>query len=422
MSRLPPLRGVLLLALAAATAASLALRLRPPAAAPAETPPAGFWRLDAAGAPERADEALARQLSLPYAAGSVRAGAGRTGVVAWAPRAAQPGANLYVSGHGHEAILLALDGTPLHRWRTTLAATFPSGPRTADAGYFRRAALLADGSLLAIVQGMGMVKLDADSRVVWTRAEPLFNDLWVAPDESRILALAKRAVRRDDLRAGAPILEDEIVTLDAGGDVVARASLLAAFERSPYRALLTPLGPHADVLHSNTIDVLAGAGTTSKGPLAAGNLLVSLREIDTVAILDPAGREVLWAQRGPFRRQHEPSLLPDGRLMLFDNLGGAGGGSRVVAVDPATGEIETLFAGFPGRRFASAQAGVARRLANGNLLVVSSEQGVAWEVTPGGEIAWEFKSPHRAGPRRELVAALFDVVRVSLEETAPSGK
>jgi hypothetical protein len=373
--------------------------------------PAGFWRLDVTGTPEATDEALARQLSLPYAAGSLRATGGRTGVVAWSPEVTQPGANLYVSGHGHEAILLGLDGRPLHRWRTTLEAAFHGVPRSPDYGCFRRAARLADGSLLALVQGMGMVKLDAASRVVWTLAEPLFNDLWVAPDESRILTLGKRAVRRDDLRPGAPILADEIVTLDGRGEVVARASILAAFERSPYRDLLQPLGEHADILHSNTIEVLAGAGTTAAGPLAAGNLLVSLREIDTVAILDPAGREVLWAQRGPFRRQHEPSLLPDGRLLLFDNLGGEGGGSRVVAVDPATGDVETLFAGFPGRRFASAQAGVVRRLANGNLLVVSSEQGVAWELTPGGEVAWELRSPHRAGPRRELVAALFDVVR-----------
>jgi hypothetical protein len=341
----------------------------------------------------------------------VRADGGRTGVVAWAPGAAQPGVNLYVSGHGLEAILLAMDGTPLRRWRTTLPESFPGLPPTSDASCFRRAARLADGSLLALVQGMGIVKLDAASRVVWTRAEPLFNDLWVAPDASRILTLGKRAVRRDDLRPGAPILTDEIVTLDGRGEVVTRASILAAFERSPYRDLLQPLGEHADILHSNTIEVLAGAGTTAAGPIAAGNLLVSLREIDTVAILDSAGREVLWAQRGPFRRQHEPSLLPDGRLLLFDNLGGEGGGSRVVAVDPATGELETLFAGFPGRRFASAQAGVVRRLANGNLLVVSSEQGVAWELTPGGEVAWELRSPHRAGPRRELVAALFDVVR-----------
>lgn len=424
----PRQRLAILLALfVAVLAASLALRARrtPDAALDARRP-AGFWRVDARGAQAAPDEELARQLSLPYAAGTRRAAPGRTGVVAWSPAAAQPGWNLTVSGHGHEAILLAMDGTPLHRWRTTLDAAFPGAPRSSDAGSFRRAALLADGSLLALVQGTGLVRLDAHSRVVWLRAEPLFNDLWVSPAEDRILVLGKRAVRRDELRPGATILEDEVVTLDAAGAVVARASILAAFARSPFAGLLHPLGESADVLHSNTIEPLAGAGTAATGPLAAGNLLVSLREIDTVALLDPAAERVLWAQRGPFRRQHEPSLLPDGRLLLFDNRGGSGETSRIVAVDLASGGVEMLFGGFPDRPFASQQAGVCRRLGNGNLLVVSSEQGVAWELTPAGEVAWEFRSPHRAGPRRELVAALFDVVRYEtptrflLEKTAPS--
>jgi hypothetical protein len=407
-------RSILLVVLAAVVAASWLLRARreaPVAAPPGETWPDGDWIL-AAPAGEPPDEALARQLSLPYSAGGRRAVAGeRTGVVAWDRDRAQPGWNLYVSGHGHEAILLGMDGAALHRWRTRLSAAFPGVPRSPDGGSFRRAALLADGSLLALVQGTGIVKLDARSRVVWWHAEPLFNDLWVAPDESRILVLSKRAVERPDLRAAGPILEDSIVTLDASGEVVARASLLAAFERSTFRDLIFPLGESADILHSNTLEVLDGPGAADSGPLARGNLLVSLREIDTVALLDPTGSDVLWARRGPFRRQHEPTLTPDGRILLFDNRGGAEGTSRVVALDVASGELETLFASSPERPFASPEAGVCRRLGNGNLLVVSSEQGVAWEIAPGGEIVWELRSPHRAGARGQLVASLFDVVR-----------
>jgi hypothetical protein len=33
--------------------------------------------------------------------------------------------------------------------------------------------------------------------------------------------------------------------------------------------------------------------------------------------------------------------------------------------------------------------------------------GRALEVTPDGEIAWDFFSPHRAGPNNELVATLW---------------
>ena len=306
---------------------------------------------------------------------------------------------------------MAMDGAPLHRWRLDVARAFAGIPPTSDSGFFRRAALLGDGSLLALVQGMGLVRLDPDSRLVWRYAAPVFNDLWVSPDGGTILLLVKRAVERPELRAGGPVLEDFVVFLDGAGRELRRASLLAALERSRWRGLLTTLGPSADVFHSNTIEVLGGAGTRDGGAFAAGNLLVSLREIDTVAMLSADAGAVLWAQRGPYRAQHEPSLLPDGRLLLFDNLGRGAGRARVISVDPASGAVAEEWLGPPGRALASRQAGACRRLGNGNLLVVESERGAAWEIDGERRVVWEFRSPHRAGARRELVAALLDLVR-----------
>jgi hypothetical protein len=340
---------------------------------------------------------------------------GRFGVRAHDRLRAQPGWNLYLSGHAPEVALMAMDGTVVHRWRFPFARAFPERPPSNDCAFFRRAALLPDGDLIAIYQGGGVIRLDAGSRLRW-RAEPVpYNDLWVARDGSRILVLHKLAVARPEIAPAAPVLEDFVVTLDGEGREVARASLLEAFERSAFRDLLRPLGRTADILHSNTLAVLEGAGTRPDGPFAAGNLLVSMREIDTVATLDPGARQVLWARRGPWRAQHEPSLLPDGRLLLFDNRGGPGGRSRVVAFDPrlaAPAALETLWPP-PGVRFDSAQIGSAARLPNGNLLIVESERGAAYEVDPQGRVVWEFRSPHRAGERRELVATLFDLVRYS---------
>ena len=49
-----------------------------------------------------------------------------------------------------------------------------------------------------------------------------------------------------------------------------------------------------------------------------------------------------WAMAGPFRRQHDPDLLPNGHIMVFDNLGG----------DPACGRTPDPGArsGDPGSR------------------------------------------------------------------------
>ena len=406
--------SLLVALLAGALAVSLSLRhlARQPVAA-AETPvaPKGWWRL-ALGEAELATtdrEQLARQLSLPYAAGVVRA-EGRFGVRAWDRARALDGFNLYVSGHAPEAILMAMDGGVVHRWRFPFERAFPGRAVTNDCAFFRRAALLDDGGLVAIYQGGGVVRLDAESRLVWRAAVAAYNDLWVAPGGERVRILVKEAVERRDLVPDGPLLEDFVVTLDGAGRELARASLLAAFERSAFRGLIRPLGASADIFHSNTLAVLERAAPAAPAPFAPGNLLVSLREIDTLAVLDPAARQVLWARRGPWRGQHEPSPLPDGRLLLFDNLGGGEGLSRVLAVAPESGATESLWPP-AGVTFFSRQAGSVARLANGDLLIVESERGAAFEVDPGGRVVWEFRSPHRAGARGELVATLFDLVR-----------
>jgi hypothetical protein len=408
--------ALLLFALVAVTlAASLALRERSRSAAARPSETWGWWNLAVGDADPRSDQELARLLSLPYTAGGARATGTRFGVRAWERERAQPGWNLYVSGHAPEAVLLAMDGRVLHRWRIAFAEAFPGRAPGSESGFFRRAALLTDGSLLALFQGTGLVKLDRASRLVWRHEAALFNDLWVSAQEDRILVLAKAARRRPDLRAEGPLLEDALVELDGEGRARSSASLLDALERSSWRALMLPLGPSADAFHSNTIEVLGGPGAGDSGPFTRGNLLVSWREIDTVATLDPDARSVLWARRGPFRGQHEPSLEADGSLLLFDNRGGEGGAARVLRFDPASGAVLWQWPGPPGRPLRSRQAGAVHRLGNGDLLVIESERGAAFELDADGGVVWEFASPHRAGERRELVATLFDVVRLEAE-------
>ena len=56
--------------------------------------------------------------------------------------------------------------------------------------------------------------------------------------------------------------------------------------------------------------------------------------------------------------------------------------------------------------------GSSERLPNGNTLISESNRGRAIEVTPDKQIVWEFINPHRAGENNELIATLFEVVRL----------
>jgi hypothetical protein len=49
-------------------------------------------------------------------------------------------------------------------------------------------------------------------------------------------------------------------------------------------------------------------------------------------------------------------------------------------------------------------------------LITESERGRAFEITPAGEVVWEFVSPHRGGRNSELVATLFELVRLDFNE------
>jgi hypothetical protein len=170
-----------------------------------------------------------------------------------------------------------------------------------------------------------------------------------------------------------------------------------------------------DYLHTNGIDVLDGSAARKLPEATAGRVLLSFRDVSAVAILDPERGEIVWAAIGPWLRQHDPDLLPSGDILLFDNQGnlGPGGGiSRVLEFDPATMRIAWSYAGGEGRPLESAFRSSQQRLANGNTLVTEGEGGRLLEVTPAGEVAWEYVNPVRGGDRDELVPIVAWAQRV----------
>ncbi len=375
-----------------------------------DTWPTGRWhsRTDPAAVAGDAEE-LARMLSLPYTGAGERA-TGDAGVLRYDPDSAAPGVNLYTSGHAPEALLLDMEGQLLHRWRMPFERAFPDKRPTLETPFFRRAQLLDDGELLVLYQGGGLAKLDRDSRVLWTFDAGLYNDFHVAND-GRIYSIAKEARSIPSIHPTEPVLEDSIVVLDARGREETRLSLLTAFRNGAYADLLQPMPAAGDIFHTNTVQLLEGDLGGRVDGFPEGAIVTSLREVDLIASVDLGSGTVLWARRGRWDAQHQPELLLNGRLLLFDNQG-ADGLSRVLELDPIEDKITWEYRGDRDRPLSSPEAGTSQRLDNGNTLITESEAGRAIEITPEGKIVWEFVSPHRAGTRNELVATLFEVLRL----------
>jgi hypothetical protein len=135
----------------------------------------------------------------------------------------------------------------------------------------------------------------------------------------------------------------------------------------------------------------------------AGDLLVSLRNLNLLMVVDPRTRRVKWSRIGSFLRQHDPDFLPSGRIALFDNRRDAGGsrrfgGSRILAIDPGAGRKVTLYGGRPGEHFYTDTQGDQQLLGSGNILVTESNEGRVFEVGPDRNVVWSYVNRWTTGP------------------------
>ncbi|NHN86493.1 ArsR family transcriptional regulator [Acetobacter musti] len=166
------------------------------------------------------------------------------------------------------------------------------------------------------------------------------------------------------------------------------------------------------------------------------NIMIDSRKGNFVVIIDRRTGHVVWRLGPDFpgtpheadRRltrldtprpvdqlsgQHDAHLIPEGlpgagNLLLFDDQGPAGfprvalgvyGGSRVLEIDPVSRQIvwdyTAVRSGLPPWAFFSSFVSSAQRLPNGNTLIDEGMNGRIFQVTPGGEIVWEYVNPYR---------------------------
>lgn len=350
-------------------------------------------------APDRPDKSAAERATvlgqapvsqalqaLPYVDGTYDAEAGRQGVLLYDEERAFAGLNLYCSRELKSALLLDMSGKVVRRWR------FPAGVDHCQA--------LPNGEVIGLRQDRGLTKVDAASRVLWRYDDEAHHAFWV-DQGGEIFLLARRRVRRPDLHPTLAVYEDAIVVLSSAGRKLREISLLGAIERSPYRFLLPAVAdrpfaaktaggePVVDLLHPNQVEVFDGSLAARSPLFARGNLLVSFRNVSSLAILDPSGERILWLW-GPsnLAYPHHPSLLPAGTLLLFNNGTDA---SEVLEIDPATDRVVWRWG--EGKEFFSATRGSCQRLPNGNTLVTESNKGYVFELTPAGEKVWVWANP-----------------------------
>ncbi len=381
------------------------------------TDPGGRWHMmtETGALTDEQREEFERLKSIGYLSGSTEAPDER-GVTVHDQARAYAGLNFFTSGHVPGAFLMDMEGNVVHEWRYAFIDAWRTGPReelprsTKGAGFWRRAYLFENGDVLAIFDGMGLIKVDRNSQLIWAYLSGAHHDLEVA-DDGTIYTLIREPAIVPRINPDHAVLVDFVAVLDPDGNELRRIPLLEAFEQSEHAHLLEGMKDKGDIFHTNTIEILDGSLADRVPGFDKGNLLICPRELDVIAVVDIETEKVVWGLTAPWVKPHQPTVLRNGNVLIFDNRGYYGA-SRVMEFDPVTQDIAWWYQTEDPMGFFSKECGSNIRLPNGNTLITETDRGRAFEVTRGSEIVWEYVNPAHAGDSNEFIASLFEMIRL----------
>jgi hypothetical protein len=329
---------------------------------------------------------------------------------------------------GGEPRLIDMNGRVVHRWAARVEGF------TGDELHMQRAKLMPDGQLYMLVgndqMGSAVASLAWDGSLRWCyhpTAGKAHHDFFVKPD-GNVLLICREPVPqaiaetiRDMPRRGITVYGDVFIELTRENEVVWAWHQYDHLDINWFNPIPADrawwAGPDnntvSDWTHTNTIQALPENRWFDAGDrrFRPGNVLVSLRQLDTIQIIDVERGEVVWSYRGDYKGglsgQHESCMIPKdrpgaGNILIFDN--GASpyrnlahaGCSFVLEIDPSANRVVWVYE--DGERFHSNFTASCQRLLNGNTLICETTGARNFEVTPDGDIVWEYvgRPDHRS--------------------------
>ncbi len=361
-------------------------------------------------------EKLKSMMALTYLQGYFKAPQ-KTNVILYNRGLSQKGYSLYSSGHAAYAALIDMKGHLLHEWAYSIKEIWPNKTFDETTPFWENIYLYPNGDLLAIYHNGGLIKINKDSKLLWSYDCSAHHDIDVDTD-GNIYTLTNDWTK---LKTGVLIIDNAILILSPNGKLVKKISfvqLMHSSKNSSAEALLKrvlgmALNGEQDVYHTNTLQIIDEQTSIPNSPIfKKGNILISILTLSTIAIIDPKLEEIVWIA-GPrlwIEGQHNTTLLPNGNILTFDNhYQSQKNHSRVLEFKPLSKEVVWEYK--PADFFTDTH-GSQQRLSNGNTLLVEANTGRVIEVTPEKQIVWEFLNPHKTGKNNDLIAAIFAMYRI----------
>ncbi len=292
-------------------------------------------------------------------------------------------------------------GDLLHTWALNYSTLDSNGPLNRSEGP-HGFAVLRDGSIIVnFDKGDVLARVDSCGKPIWTKKGVYHHSIQRAEDGSFWTWRGEGSsysqyqyLHNFDSETGATIREIGLVE-----DLIQKMGpASAAFLVRPdfhFERFKKPPPDHKDIFHPNDIDVLYSDLAPMFPDFEAGDLLISLKKLNLVAVLDPDTLVVKWCSYGPWRWQHDPDFTIDGKISVYNNNSNLGR-SEIIKIDPKTRKFSNdLFYG--NVHFYTESMGKHQYLPNGNILIVVPDEGRILVVTATGQRVMEFNNVSAKG-------------------------
>ena len=324
------------------------------------------------------------------------------GVTFYDKERATPGYTLYSRNGSKQVWLIDMDGEVVHEWQTGGGSTHFNYLR--PNGNVFICERIPDGPPVKSGKGGRMREYDWDGNVVWEHIDDHQHHDGRRLENGNAVYIAWHEFNAEEIKqvkGGEPNTEkdgriwgDVIREVNSNGEVVWEYINNGSEFLDNYA--IKPLSPRYEYGHANTIS-----------PMVNGDYLVSYRVFNLIVIIDRGTGKLKWEYHNQnLGGQHDCQELENGNILVFAN------GHNVFREGPEFSQVweidreskEIVWRYHPKQNpltFWSPHISGCQRLSSGNTLIVEGGKGCIFEVTPEGDVVWEYINPFY-GPHGEI--------------------
>ena len=355
----------------------------------------------------------------------------------------QPGLRLVTEIAAERNILakiIDVNGNTVHKWEIDWFEIWPNPkhlpksivPQSKPGTSIHGAVVMENGDLVFNFESKGLVRLNHDGEVVWRLPYLTHHsihqhddgNLWVSGTKYQ----TKKVSRFPNLIP--PFYEETILEITPEGKIVREWYVADILRRNGYEGLLylgslnnentaiqgdNRLLGNTDLVHLN--DVEPFSTKLQPGFFQPGDVMISLRNINTVLVFNAESEKIKYISIGQFVRQHDPDFIDGNTFSVFDNNNNnappSERRSQIVVVSAKEDTSKVFFEGSQDNPFFTRVMGKHQWQPNGNLLITESMSGRGFEIDRQGNVVWEYINYVEPS----IVGVVSEVQRLPLEYT-----